>query len=463
MVFSSISFLFIFLPLLLTIYFVVSKKLRNYVLLIASLIFYAWGAPECLWIILFIILINYVGSILIDRFVLYKKIFLFLTICTNVYILFYYKYFNFVVSTITRSDSNMLDIVLPLGISFYIFQAMSYTFDVYKKKCPIQKNIFKLALYICLFPQLVAGPIVKYHDIDKQIDSHDTDFEKLQLGIKRFIIGLSKKVLIANTMGTIADKIFTQNPDMFSHFTAWLGAIAYSFQIFFDFSGYSDMAIGLGLIFGFKFAENFNYPYISKSLSEFWRRWHMSLSNWFKEYLYIPLGGSRHGKLKQIRNLVIVFLITGIWHGAAWTFIVWGLWNALFIVIEKIIDIEKKYNNKLHNAIRNIYLCLIVIVGWVIFRSESILYAKEYIMNMFCVKSINISNIPFGITYYIDTIEIITFVAAILCAVPIFKGILDKKEFTSKIITNIWLLMIFILSVTKMASETYYSFIYFRF
>ena len=466
MVFSSISFIFIFLPVLLTVYFLSRANIRNYILLLASIIFYAWGNPKYLIILLSTILTNYAGSIFLCKYPKYKKIILFLTIFVNLSILFYFKYFNFVITNINHfmhSHFNITEIILPIGISFYIFQAMSYVIDVYRNKCSVQKNIFKLSLYICLFPQLVAGPIIKYHDIESQIDNRPMNFSNFNLGIKRFIIGLAKKVLIADTMGVIADKIFIQDPYTFSHLVAWLGAVAYSFQIFFDFSGYSDMAIGLGLIFGFKFAENFNYPYISKSLSEFWRRWHISLSSWFKEYLYIPLGGSKQGKLKQIRNLGIVFLITGIWHGAKWNFIIWGLWHALFIIIEKIINIEKFPENKLINAGRNIYLCLVVMFGWVFFRSKDLLYAKEYLMNMLGFIKVNSADISFNIVYYVDVIEILVFIAAILCSVPLNKNILEKDKPSTRLVVNTFLLFVFFLSVIKLASETYNTFIYFKF
>ena len=286
------------------------------------------------------ILINYTAAINIERFFNHKKIILLCALITNLGILFYFKYFNFLIditNSVFHSHLSFPDIVMPIGISFYTFQALSYVIDVYRGECKAQKDIYKLALYICLFPQLIAGPIVKYHDVADQIDSRDVNFEKVCLGVKRFIIGFSKKIIIANTMAVIADKIFIQDPHNFSHLVAWLGALAYTLQLYFDFSGYSDMAIGLGLIFGFRFMENFNYPYISKSITEFWRRWHISLSTWFKQYVYIPLGGNRGKLYKTCVNLGIVFLLTGIWHGAAWTFIVWGIWHGIFIIIENVL------------------------------------------------------------------------------------------------------------------------------
>ena len=352
MLFSSMTFVFVFLPILCAIYLLSKKEYHNAILLIASIIFYAWGEPRYLAIMLLSVVINWLGAILIDKYKDKKglsKLFLALTIFLNLANLIYFKYFNFILdnfNSIFHSNIDFVRIALPIGISFYTFQALSYVIDVFRGDCKVQRNIYKLALYICLFPQLIAGPIVKYHDIEEQIDSREVNFEKVDEGVKRFIIGLSKKVLIANTLGAIADKVFImQYPFQFSPIVAWLGAISYSFQLFFDFSGYSDMAIGLGLIFGFRFMENFNYPYISKSITEFWRRWHISLSTWFKQYVYIPLGGNRNGKLKQLRNLGIVFLLTGIWHGAAWNFVIWGAWHGFFIIMEKITGIDKETNN----------------------------------------------------------------------------------------------------------------------
>lgn len=472
MLFSSMTFVFMFLPIVLVLYLVTKKELHNPILLVASIIFYAWGEPKYLAIMLLTILLNYFGAIAVDKFKncgKNAKIPLILTITANLGFLVYFKYFNFLIencNNIFHSNINALDIVMPIGISFYTFQALSYVVDVYRGECKVQKDIYKLALYICLFPQLIAGPIVKYHDVAEQIDSREVNFGKVNLGVKRFIIGLSKKMLIANTMGAIADKIFVQDPTTFSHGIAWLGSIAYSFQLFFDFSGYSDMAIGLGLIFGFKFLENFNYPYISKSITEFWRRWHISLSTWFKQYVYISLGGNRVGKLKNLRNLGIVFLLTGIWHGAAWNFVIWGLWHGFFIILEKIINIkefEQKYTSWWVKTLQHIYCILIFVIGWVMFRADSMTYAWKYLLNMFGILKINTSEILYALPYYVDTVEVITFVAAILCSVPLFNKMLDVKNKIEKTLINIWLLILFILSAATIASSTYNPFIYFRF
>lgn len=284
--------------------------------------------------------------------------------------------------------------------------------------------------------------------------------------MQRFIIGLSKKVLIANTMGAIVDKIFIQDPHTFSHSIAWLGSVAYAFQLYFDFSGYSDMAVGLGLIFGFKFMENFNYPYISKSITEFWRRWHISLSTWFKQYVYIPLGGNRQGKVRTLINLSIVFLLTGIWHGAEWTFLVWGIWHGFFIVMEKLFNI-KEFDLKPHtwyiNALRHLYCIMVFLVGWVIFRAENMEYSWNYLMNMFGLLQLRPNEFLYTLSYYVDNIVIVTFVVAIMCCMPIFKKMLEVKGKLSQIGINLWLLILFFLSTITIASSTYNPFIYFRF
>ncbi len=469
MLFSSMTFVFMFLPIVLVLYLVTKKELHNPILLIASIIFYAWGEPKYLAIMLLTILLNYFGAIAVDKFKNHKKIILASTVVANLGFLVYFKYFNFLIdncNNLLHAHIQPLDIVMPIGISFYTFQALSYVVDVYRGDCKVQKDVYKLALYICLFPQLIAGPIVKYHDVAEQIDSREVNFEKVDLGVKRFIIGLSKKMLIANTMGAIADKIFVQDPSTFSHGIAWLGSIAYSFQLYFDFSGYSDMAIGLGLIFGFRFMENFNYPYISKSITEFWRRWHISLSTWFKQYVYISLGGNRVGKLKTLRNLGIVFLLTGIWHGAAWNFVIWGLWHGFFIILEKIINIkefEQKYTQNWVKALQHIYCIFIFVIGWVMFRADNMNYAWKYLMNMFGMLKIQTEEIAYGFAYYVDTVEVIIFIAALLCSVPLFSKMLEIKNKFGKALINVWLLVLFILSAATIASSTYNPFIYFRF
>ena len=463
------TFIYVFLPILLLLYLITKKELHNPILLTASIIFYAWGEPKYLAIMLLTILINYVGAILIDKYQIHKNFYLIFTIIANLSFLIYFKYFNFIISNLNdlfHAQIHALDVVMPIGISFYTFQALSYVIDVYRGECNVQKNLYKLALYICLFPQLIAGPIIKYHDIEEQIDSREVNFDKVNLGVKRFIVGLSKKMLIANTLGAVADKIFVQDPHNFSHLIAWIGSFAYTFQIYFDFSGYSDMAIGLGLIFGFRFMENFNYPYISKSITEFWRRWHISLSTWFKQYVYIPLGGNREGKYKTLRNLGIVFLLTGIWHGAEWTFIIWGVWHGFFIIIEKALNI-KEFESKQHhwfvNFLMHVYCILVFLIGWVIFRAQDLTYAWQYVMNMFGGLHLHQEKFLYTLPYYVDRIEIIVFIAAVICSVPIFRGILEVQNKFLKAAVNIWLLILFFLSTSAIAANTYNPFIYFRF
>lgn len=466
MLFSSTIFVFMFLPIVAVVYLLARRELRNYVLLFASLLFYAWGEPNYLAIMLLTILVNYVGALCVSRSerVGVRGLCLVLTILVDLGILFYFKYFNFVVENINaafHANIDLIKVVMPIGISFYTFQALSYVVDVYRREVEAQRDVCKLALYIALFPQLIAGPIVKYHDVEDQIDNRKESIDKVAYGVKRFIIGLSKKMLIANTLGEVADKVFSQAADTVHPLMAWVGAIAYSLQLFYDFSGYSDMAIGLGSIFGFKFLENFNYPYISKSITEFWRRWHISLSTWFKEYLYIPLGGNRCSKGRNYLNLFIVFLLTGFWHGAAWNFIFWGLWHGVFIILEKLTGWHKKEGGKWLSVAKHLYTMLIFVIGWVMFRADTMGQAWVYLKNMFGL--IGSHHDCYNIIYYVDNVEILAFGVGILCAMPIFKGMLEWKNKWCLTAVNTWLLLLFLLSVSSIAASTYNPFIYFRF
>lgn len=465
MLFSSMSFVFLFMPLVCLAYLLLKKEVRNYFLLSASILFYGWGEPRYLAIMILTILINYCGAIGLSRHQKYKKIWLAVTIILDLSFLIYFKYFNFVldnVNALFSMDMKFIDVIMPIGISFYTFQAMSYLMDVYRGEVKVQRDIYKLALYITLFPQLVAGPIVKYHDVDAQIDDRSVTFDKVSLGVKRFVIGLAKKMLLANTLGAVADRIFALAPDQFETEIAWLGAICYSLQLFYDFSGYSDMAIGLGLIFGFKFPENFNYPYISKSITEFWRRWHISLSTWFKEYLYIPLGGNRKSVFRTYVNLFIVFLATGLWHGANWVFIVWGLWHGLFIIIEKATGWYKEEKGLFINTLKHIYAILVFVIGWVIFRSETFSYAINFLKNMFGALQ---GKSEYEYLYYINRIEMAALVIGLICSVPVFKNILCLRyeHKIARSLVNIWLGVMFIVSSAAVAAATYNPFIYFRF
>lgn len=466
MLFSSTTFILLFLPLVCAIYLLVRRELRNYVLLAASLIFYGWGEPRYLAIMILTIIVNYVGAIGLERYRRCSKWILLLTMLANLSVLFYFKYFNFVVENVNAAfdcDFTFVKVIMPIGISFYTFQSLSYLVDVYRQEVKAQRDIYKLALYITLFPQLVAGPIVRYHDVRKEIEHREVTFDKVVYGVKRFIIGLSKKMLLANVFGAIADKIFNQPVVAFDTATAWIGAVAYSLQLYFDFSGYSDMAIGLGAIFGFKFLENFNYPYISKSITEFWRRWHISLSTWFKEYLYIPLGGNRVSRQRTYINLFIVFLATGIWHGASWNFIIWGLWHGFFIILERVTGWHKREGRWLLNSVKHVYTILIFVIGWVMFRADNMSYAWAYIQNMF--GFISEHKITYNIGYYVAESELLVFAVALMCAVPLFSRILTippqyKKCYS---LINIWLLFLFLMSLASISAATYNPFIYFRF
>ena len=334
MLFTSISFLYYFLPIVIAMYFILPKKARNVVLFAASFFFYFYGEPKYIILMLLEILVAYIGAILIDK---YKSKGIFIaTVSIHILLLCVFKYTDFIISNINgifKSNISLLRLALPIGISFYTFQILSYVIDVYKGKVKVQKSFLKLATYVMLFPQLIAGPIVRYETIEDELDNRKCTVDGFAQGVRRFVIGLSKKVLIANMLGELC-KVFTATTEK-SVLFYWMFAISYMLQIYFDFSAYSDMAIGLGKIFGFNFLENFNYPYISKSITEFWRRWHISLSSWFRDYVYIPLGGNRKGTLKQIRNILVVWMLTGIWHGASWNFVVWGLMFGVLLIIEK--------------------------------------------------------------------------------------------------------------------------------
>ena len=396
MVFSSVVFLFYFLPAVLILYFTVGRFniwIRNIILLIASFVFYAWGEPVNVILFAFSCLMNYVFGLLVGAFKKNKKAkkaALILAVIMNIGILFIFKYLNFTIGNVNMILGTQLpqfsSLILPIGISFYTFQAMSYVIDVYREDTPVQKNFLLVALYISLFPQLVAGPIVRYHTVQEQMLERRENFELFSSGVCRFIEGLAKKLILANTFAVIADNVYNVTEIGHTQYLvpvtlAWVGAFAYALQIFFDFSAYSDMAIGLGRMFGFKFEENFNYPYIARSMNDFWKRWHISLTSWFREYVYFPLGGSRTKNWDGLlRNLMIVWLLTGIWHGANWTFILWGIWNLIFIAAERFLMLEKR---KISSVFRHIYTLLVICIGWVLFRSENLTMAMEYIRNMF--------------------------------------------------------------------------------
>lgn len=468
MLFSSMTFLFVFMPLVMAVYFLSKKEIRNYVLLIASIIFYAWGEPRYLAIMIITILVNYAGAILLDKhYSSRQRLWIVsLTIVFDLSFLFYFKYFNFVVDNINgvlATDFQLLDVIMPIGISFYTFQAMSYLIDVYRREVPAQKDVYKLALYIVLFPQLVAGPIVKYHDVCEQIDNRTIEFKNVIIGFKRFITGLAKKVLIANTLAEVVDKIFAQAPENLTTGVSWLGAVAYCLQLYYDFSGYSDMAIGLGLMFGFRFLENFNYPYISKSITEFWRRWHISLATWFKLYLYIPLGGNRKGAVRTYWNLFAVFLVTGIWHGAAWSYVAWGIWNGIFIVIERFFGLDKDKNDRWYvSAAKHVYAFFAIVWGMIIFRAESLSYAYEYICRMLHIDVTK--HLP-DYDYGVNNKFAIMLIVGLICAMPVCRNLIYIKyeHKVQRTLVNIGLFLLFFWSTISLAASTYNPFIYFRF
>lgn len=466
MLFSSSTFLFMFLPIVTVVYYTVLRKnrtLQNIFLFIVSLLFYAWGEPVFVFVMLLSILANYLFGLFVYRYKEEKiksKVILSLTVVFNLGILFVFKYLSFVmenVSNISGLDMNVA-ITLPIGISFFTFQAMSYVIDVYRGEC-VQKNPLNVGLYIAFFPQLIAGPIVRYETVAKQIQNRKETFDDFSSGVCRFIIGLSKKVLIANTMAVVADSAFDGDIGTISASFAWLGAIAYSLQIFFDFSGYSDMAIGLGRMFGFKFLENFNYPYISSSISEFWRRWHISLGTWFRDYVYFPLGGSRVNKPRLILNLFVVWFLTGVWHGANWTFILWGLMYFVLLVIEKLTGLHNK--NKFI-PLKRIYTLFFVVLGWVLFRADNLSDAFSYIGAMFGSTGIAIDNYAI----FLLRENAICFVFAILISTPIFRIAYNKWIKDNKVLSvgvAALLLALFTVSVTYIVKGTYNPFIYFNF
>ncbi|MBZ2174267.1 MBOAT family protein [Schnuerera sp. xch1] len=469
MIFSNLVFLFLFLPALLILYYISKDKFKNYVLLLFSLIFYAWGEPKYVFLMIASIVINYILGIKISHNSKARKLWFAFSIIFNLGILIIFKYTNFIIDTINSAigvSINIPQIALPLGISFFTFQMVSYIIDVYRRDTEVQESIVNLALYISLFPQLIAGPIVRYQTVDKQINNREHSMNKFAVGVNRFIVGLAKKVIFANQLGLIADGVFNAQVLELSTLEAWLGLICYSLQIYFDFSGYSDMAIGLGKMFGFDFLENFNYPYISQSVSEFWRRWHISLGSWFRDYVYIPLGGNRVNQIRHCVNLLIVWSLTGIWHGANWNFLIWGLYYGIFIIIEKLFLGELL--NKLPRMLRHIYLLLIVTIGMVFFRAESISQAKGFIQALMGINTILYNN---SILEYMHDLGYVV-VLSILFATPIIpkiKSIIETKN--ERILESnqvcclhsVGLMSLMLVEVVMIINSTYNPFLYFRF
>lgn len=475
MVFSSVLFLFYFFPMVLFCYFVVRKELRNVTLLCFSLVFYAWGEPKFIVVLLLSILVNYLAGIGISFFRgrLGAKLIFIACLAVNLGILFFYKYINFGIRIINPviqhftvfNAISTLSITLPIGLSFFTFQGLSYVIDVYRGEIPVQKNPFYIALYISLFPQLIAGPIVRYADIYQEIRERESTLEDIAAGAGRFIIGLAKKVMIADILASVSDQIFSLSTDQLTLETAWLGAICYTFQIFFDFSGYSDMAIGIGRIFGFHFQENFNLPYTSTSVTEFWRRWHISLSTWFRDYLYIPLGGNRRGNVYL--NLFIVFVSTGLWHGAAFTFLFWGLWHGCFLIMERI-GKRQGWTVPVPKGIHWLYTALVVVLGWVLFRSNSMHHAAAYYQAMIGICSEGFRQ--YGLAYYLDCQILFTLLVALAVSLGLPGRAVKRLENRFPVavqcgeyirIVGVWLLLLG--SMCMIVNGNYSPFIYFRF
>jgi alginate O-acetyltransferase complex protein AlgI len=476
MVFSSAYFMFVFLPVVLLFIGVLHKRFHNAILLLASLYFYAWGSVSHTSILVVSISLNYLfGRLIASGEGKQRAVRLGIAITVNLGILAYLKYTNFFLdnfngirSVFGHSIIEFKEIILPIGVSFFTFQAISYLVDVYRKTSPVQKNFLDLALYISLFPQLVAGPIVRYNDVVDQLKNRVLSMNKAAQGVHRFIIGFAKKILIANYVGHIADMIFGQSIADISSGAAWLGITCYTLQIYFDFSGYSDMAIGLGKIFGFDFMENFNLPYIADSIRDFWRRWHISLSTWFRDYLYIPLGGNRKGELLTLRNLMLVFLLTGFWHGASWTFVIWGVYHGLFLLLERLGG--DKILSLFYKPFRIAYTLLVVMVGWVLFRSETLLAAKAFVGKMCFVG--DQSSLKVFAQDFLDNKAIFVLIIAIFLAFGFGRWIVDKLKATMNsggsavalhFVKSIVAFSLLLLSILYLAGNTYNPFIYFRF
>ena len=468
MLFSSIVFLFTFLPAVVILYYLLPVRFRNVILLLASLLFYAWGEPVYLFLMLLSILFNYFSGLDIARNLQDKraaKRSLVFNLIINLAVLGFFKYEGFVLDTlngILPVHISYHALPLPIGISFYTFQILSYIIDVYRGNVKVQTNLPNFALYVTMFPQLIAGPIVQYADVDEQLASREVSRTKFGEGSMYFIRGLAKKVLLANTSGMIFTEVSGLAKGNIAVMTAWLGAFAYMFQIYFDFSGYSDMAIGLGKMFGFEFNMNFNYPYVSKSITEFWRRWHISLSSWFRDYVYIPLGGNRVSKIKHIRNLLIVWFLTGLWHGAAWNFVAWGLYYGVILIIEKYL--LSPVLDRLPDVVRHIYSIVLVVIGWVLFFSSSFGQAADYIRVMFGAGAHGFADRE---SMYLLTSNLILWLILIFGSTPLvhfrYEHMLRSKKWNTTIINSVVYAALFIVCIAYLVTETYNPFLYFRF
>ena len=455
------------------LYYIVPRKIKNFVLFISSLVFYAWGEPVYILLMLFSTVFNYAVGLGLDKTQKNDnkknaKLLVALAVVVNLAILGYFKYADFLIGNVNavfKTKISMTKLALPIGISFYTFQTMSYVIDVYRGDSKVQKNIIAFGTYVALFPQLIAGPIVRYNTIASQLDSRKESFQDFSYGVQRFVTGLGKKVLIANNIGALYDLIVAGSLGETPALTAWLGAFAYTFQIYFDFSGYSDMAIGLGSMFGFKFLENFDYPYESRSITEFWRRWHISLGTWFREYVYIPLGGNRCSLAKQIRNLAVVWVLTGVWHGAAWNFILWGTYFGVLLCLEKFIYGKKL--KSLPSICQRIYTIFLVVLSWVVFAANDLGAAVKYIGAMFGMYKNGFADTE--TLYLINSFGLLLIIAVFACTHLPSKiagkimARLEGNEITYTIVKNVFLIAVLILVIAYLVNATYNPFLYFRF
>lgn len=473
MVFSSLVFLFVFLPLTLMLYYLVPRGGRNLILLVVSLIFYAWGEPIYIVLMLFSTIVDFIHGLLVEKYQdqpkKAKRVVL-SSVCINLGLLIFFKYSSFIVANINAIFGTgfvVPDIALPIGISFYTFQTMSYTIDIFRKDAPAQRNIISLGAYVTMFPQLIAGPIVRYQTVARQLTNRVETQGKFAEGVRRFIIGLGKKVLFANNIGMVWDSIVATDVNQLTVLTSWIGILAFGLQIYFDFSGYSDMAIGLGKMFGFDLLENFNYPYISQSITEFWRRWHISLGTWFRDYVYIPLGGNRKGKYRTYLNVFVVWFLTGLWHGASWNFVLWGLYFGVIISIEK--AFLMKWLNRFPAFVRHIYTLFLLLIGWGLFAFDNFSHLIAYFKIMFGMNGDGIYN---QTTFYYLSSNAMTFIILIIASTPIMKTVYQRlnvfmnsnlKSIFEMILLPMVYLTILILSTAYLVDSSYNPFLYFRF
>jgi len=465
MVFSSVIFLYIFLPIMLLIYFIVPKKIKNAIMILASFAFFAWGEIKYIGIMLILAVMDYFCGKGIDKAEdkSKKKFYLMFDVVVNLLILFFFKYADFIISSInsvTGLSIPLLHIPLPIGVSFNTFQSLSYIIDVYRGTVKCEKSFYNYLTYTTLFPQIIAGPIVRYETVDEELVDKKISVDNFAKGMKRFILGLAKKVLIANNIGKLWAYVEVMQFTNIDMLMGWIGIVAFAFQIYFDFSGYSDMAIGLANIFGMDFDENFNYPYISKSITEFWRRWHITLGAWFRDYIYIPLGGNRKGFAKQIRNILVVWFLTGMWHGASWNFNLWGVYFGIILILEKLIIL--KILEQLPKFIRHLYAIFLILIGWVLFAFEDLGNVVNYIKAMFNFENIS----SFESIYYLRNYAVM-FIIGIIFSIPFINSKFTKLEKSNKksvaLLTTLVYILLFIFSTASLVSDTFNPFLYFRF